>query len=87
METKKLKLWIPVLAIIFAVTSAFTTSVNSNLDEASTINGYIDSPAPCMSEPIKCLPTGNNVCTNGKQQAFGKFNANDTTCPRVVYKN
>lgn len=88
MKTVKFKFLIPVLAVALAVTSAFTT-VNANVGNSlAPIPGYIDAPTPCMTTPISCLPTGNVVCKSTLgQQVYGKFNINDTTCPRVVYKN
>lgn len=88
MKTIKFKFLIPVLAVAFAVTSAFTT-VNETVENSlATIPGYIDHPSPCMITPISCLPTGSVVCKNTLgQQVYGKFNINDTTCQRVVYKN
>ena len=86
MKTIKFKLLIPVMAIIFALTSAFTTSESSNVD-VLFIPGYIDNPTPC-EQSVACQVTGSQVCTNGEfgPQVFGKFNPNDTTCPREVYK-
>tara|TARA_R110000796_G_scaffold80122_1_gene177406 strand:+ start:571 stop:834 length:264 start_codon:yes stop_codon:yes gene_type:complete len=87
MKSLKFKLLIPVVAIIFAVTSAFTTSASTNVD-AFSIPGYIDSPVPCQ-QPISCQVSGTQLCTNGLfgPQVYGKNDPNDTTCPRVVYKN
>lgn len=87
MKTRKIKLFIPVLAVMFAVTSAFSTSANSNAEDSTTLDGYIDAPTPCMIA-ISCLPAGSQVCkTQSGEQVFGKFNTEDTTCLREVYKN
>ncbi|WP_203296552.1 DUF6520 family protein [Luteirhabdus pelagi] len=86
MKTRKLKFMIPLLAIVFAVTSAFTTADTSKVESASIL-GYLDAPSPCM-QSVSCLPSGTVVCTNARgAQAYGKFHPNDTTCPREVYKN
>ncbi|MFI1770565.1 DUF6520 family protein [Thalassobellus citreus] len=86
MKTFKFKLLIPVVAIIFALTSAFATSTNTDVDALAVVDGYIDAPVPC-TERINCSPTGNILCTNAQgQQAYGKFYPNQTSCPRVVFK-
>lgn len=88
MKTIKFKFLIPVLAIAFAVTSAFTTSATAEVESLTSINGYIDHPSPCMTPPVSCLPEGFYTCTNNlEQQVYGKWNELDTTCPRVVFKN
>lgn len=87
MKTSKMKFFIPILAVVFAVTSAFSTSGTSDLEASASINGYIDAPAPCMT-PIVCSPVGSQICTTTSgQQAFGKLSPNSPTCLRVVYKN
>lgn len=87
MKSLKSKLLIPVIAIVFAITSAFTTSASNDVD-ALSIPGYIDAPVPCQ-QPVDCQIAGSQVCTNGQfgPQVYGKHNPGDTTCPRVVYKN
>lgn len=86
MKTFKFKLLIPVMAILFAVTSAFTTSAISNVDVLAVNDGYLITASPC-SQPISCAPSGNELCKNTQGvQAFGKYVESQTTCPRVMYK-
>ncbi len=91
MKRSNFKFLIPALAIIFALASAFTTSASSNVDAFSTIDGYIDNPVPCQQR-VECSVTPKpflctTVNTQGQTvQAFAKFNPQDTTCPRLVYK-
>lgn len=86
MKTFKFKLLIPVVAILFAVTSAFTTSAISNVDVLAVNDGYLITSSPC-SQPISCAPSGNELCKNAQGvQAFGKYVESQTTCPRVMYK-
>lgn len=88
MKTLKFKFFVPVLAVAFAVTSAFTTSASSKVDAFAPIAGYIDSPAPCMTPPVNCSTTGFVTCKNAQgQQVFGKEHPLATTCPRLVFKN
>ncbi|WP_067151802.1 DUF6520 family protein [Pseudotamlana agarivorans] len=88
MKTIKFKLLIPVVAIVFAVTSAFTTSASSKVDAVTAINGYIDHETPCEMA-VACSLAPGPVCTNGNDpfapQVYGKWNPSDTTCPREVY--
>ena len=77
---------IPVVAIIFALTSAFATSTSSNVADLAIVDGYIDAPVPC-TQRIDCSPTGLTVCTNAQgQQAYGKMFPSQTSCPKVVFK-
>ncbi|GAA3573404.1 DUF6520 family protein [Snuella lapsa] len=86
MKTFKSKLLIPVVAILFALTSAFSTSASSKAVSMATIDGYTDAPVPC-TERIDCSPTGDLVCTNAQgQQAYAKQFPGQTTCPLIVYK-
>ncbi|WP_142784074.1 DUF6520 family protein [Changchengzhania lutea] len=86
MKTFKFKLLIPVVAIIFALTSAFATSTSSNVANLAIVDGYIDSPAPC-TQKVDCSPDGEILCTNAQgQQAFGKMFPSQTTCPLVVFR-
>ena len=86
MKSKFLRLIVPIFAIGFAIVSAFATTNTSNEAAFSATPGYIDAPAPCM-QSINCSPAGATLCTNAQGvQAYGKFNQNDTSCPRLVYK-
>lgn len=74
----------PIVAVIFAITaSAFTAT--SSTEAVDINNGYLNTTSPC-SEPIQCAPAGNDLCTDGQQQAFGKYVLSQTTCPRVMYR-
>ncbi|WP_422350825.1 DUF6520 family protein [Flagellimonas sp.] len=84
MKTLKNRLLLPVAAVVIAITaSAFTAT--SATEVADINDGYLNSTAPC-SEPIQCAPSGNELCKQGQQQAFGKYVLTQTTCPRVMYK-
>ncbi|TXD81185.1 hypothetical protein ESY86_18605 [Subsaximicrobium wynnwilliamsii] len=87
MKTRKIQFLMPVLAIVFAMTSAFSTSGNKGEAALSVIAGYIDSPSPCMV-PVTCSTIIGPICTNGLNgpQAFGKSNPNATICPLTVYR-
>ncbi|WP_435138481.1 DUF6520 family protein [Formosa sp. A9] len=87
MKTLKFKFIVPVLAVAFAISSAFATASGSSVSEVNAISGYIDAPEPCQ-QAINCSLTPGPVCTNGMfgAQVFGKHNPSDTTCPRVVYQ-
>lgn len=72
MKTQKLKFLMPVIAIVFAITtSAFTSAENSKVDENfTTMTGYTANSIPgqpCQSVIVDCDITGNFLCTvNGK---------------------
>ncbi|MGC1632897.1 MAG: DUF6520 family protein [Gelidibacter sp.] len=83
MKTLKNKFLMPVMAVIFAITaSAFTATSDT---EAVENTGYLNTNAPC-SVPITCAPSGQDLCEQGSQQAYGKFIETQTTCPRVMYR-
>ena len=89
MKTSKFKFLVPMIAIIFAITTAFSTSVKSdyNAEALSLTTGYVDAPAPCMI-PVTCATEGSQICTNGLNgpQAFGKISPSATTCSRILYR-
>lgn len=86
MKTFKFNFLIAVVAILFAVTSAFTISASSNVEAVAPNDGYLITASPC-SQPISCAPSGDELCENAQGiQAFGKYDETQTTCPRVMYK-
>jgi len=88
MKTIKFKFLAPILAIAFAVTSAFSTTTETEEGVSLPIDGYVDYITPCMTPPVECLTEAAFLCTNNlNQQVYGKWNELDTTCPRVVFKN
>jgi len=76
---------LPVMAIAFAVAGAFASNAMER-DQSTQKTGYIDAPRPC-SVQVKCATSGNILCTNqAGQQAYGKINPNDTTCPQELFR-
>lgn len=83
MKTLKNNFLMPIVAVIFAITaSAFTAT--SSLKTVDNI-GYLNTTVPC-SVAIECAPSGNDLCEQGGQQAYGKFVESQTTCPRLMYR-
>lgn len=86
MKNFKFKLLLPVLAIVFAMTSAFTTSANSNVDEfAAPQQAYILNNNICVAATT-CSPQGSFACTIGGQNAYG-LSPSGTTCNVALRKN
>lgn len=87
MKTRKIKILVPVIAIVFAMTTAFSSSVESKTNAPSTIDGYVDAPAPCMIK-VDCSSVPGPICTNGLNgpQAFAKSSPQATTCSIIAYR-
>ncbi|MFC4218970.1 DUF6520 family protein [Flagellimonas marina] len=86
MKNHKLKFLIPVLAIIFAVASAFTTSARAEVDDSASMIGYINSPSPCTAVSVDCTPIeNNNLCTYQGQFVYDKLTP--TICNQPLYRN
>ena len=47
MKSRKIQFLMPLLAIVFAITTAFSTAGNADEAALSIVQGYVDSPAPC----------------------------------------
>lgn len=87
MKNFKFKFLIPVLAIAFALTSAFATSESSEVDEfAESQQAYIINNNVC-EEAVECSPQGNFACTSGAQDAYGKLFPEAPTCSVILRKN
>jgi len=89
MKTKAFKFLIPMIAIGFAIASAFAT--NSTKDDffAPEI-GYVQTSEPCDT-PVNCSNTQTpylcTVLVNGQEkQAFGKINPQATSCIKKLYR-
>lgn len=85
MNTLKKKILLPVMVMALAVTGAFIT--NAQAEEKSSLKtGYIDAPEPCTVE-VECDTEGTVLCTDQMgNQAFGKINPNDTSCPQELFR-
>ena len=90
MKTQKMKILIPMMAIVVAITSsAFSVANTLPSDENLTmINGYTanDIPGqPCNVVRVDCSDTGAFLCTNGGKQVY-KI-ASGTTCFSQLKRN
>lgn len=83
MKTSKLNFLIPILAILFAVTSAFTVSTSTDAEDMTV---YINTPEPCteISEQVNCAPQGNQACTYQGLNVFDKLTP--TICSKPLYR-
>ncbi|MCK0131587.1 DUF6520 family protein [Flavobacteriaceae bacterium F08102] len=82
MKTTKLKFsLLPLLAVLFAITSAFSTSANTNVSDPAAIqDGYIMKSDVC--EPsIPCSLSGAFLCEVNNQQVYGKLFPLAPDCP------
>ncbi|MBW8244070.1 hypothetical protein K1F50_14775 [Muricauda oceani] len=67
MKTRAIKFFIPALAIVFAIAASAFTAMDTQADEFTLIDGYIetgDPQQPCeLVEDVDCQLTGNQDCT------------------------
>jgi hypothetical protein len=91
MKTRKFNIFIPVIAILFAITaSAFTEINNSDMEENPVmIDGYTvnDIPgAPCeLQVNLDCSIQGSELCTVNGIQAYRFLSG--TSCVSQLKKN
>ncbi len=91
MKTQKLKFFVPVLAIIFAISaSAFTTTDNSEVDENFTmITGYTVNAIPglpCDEVTVDCKTSGTQICTIGANNDPVYKIKNGTSCVSHLFR-
>ena len=74
---------LPVLAFVIAIGGAFAT--NSKVKENEAPLGYATLHTPCDT-PVTCSTFPNLVCrAPGGQQAWGKNNPSDPSCPILLF--
>lgn len=87
---KKLKMLIPILAIVFALAASAFTAKDSSFDNSGTLmQGYIqnDDPSqPCdQVNDLDCNPTSGDLCTYEGKQVYQIKSG--TSCFNQLYKN
>ncbi|MEL1240357.1 DUF6520 family protein [Flavobacterium flavipallidum] len=86
MKTKKFNFVIPMMAIVFAVGSAFAFNAKPEKSTFVDVNGYIPG-ASCEETEVVCQTQNNGIfCTDASANELYELNAAGTACPNHLYR-
>ncbi|MCZ4320302.1 DUF6520 family protein [Aequorivita viscosa] len=82
MNTMRKKWLLPIAVFAIAIASAFASNIE-NTNDVALVNGFIDSPTPCLIS-VECSTIPGPVCKSGGKTAY-KMNAAGTRCDQPAF--